>query len=230
MKTGDLIFPAILALIPALVVSGGDMILEDLVREHRHWAGFLLFALLAPAGEALACRLGRQPYPRPALSLASALLWGLYGLLASVLYWVFNGGVFLAQAVDILPGGGYAQGPNLFKSFFGSFFFAGPFFTSLLVCLTLNPVFLAGHKLLLAALGFKLERGRWPSLGLASWKAQWAVFIKYQLVGTPLTRVPLMTLVFMLPQGWWLIAASLGWALVSALEGLSFRLSSNSRS
>ena len=223
MKIGDFICPAVLAALPAMVFWGGLQDLRTLAAAHPQAVGFGIFAVLGGAAEAWGLRLAGRGYPGPARLIMSALLWGLHGLLASVLYWVINAGVFLSQGLDILPGGGYVTNANPFKAFFSSFFFTGPFFTSLIVCLTLNPVLLALQRLVLTFWDFRSDKGRWPSLGLASWKADWPAFIHYQLTGVLLIRVPLMTVVFMLPANLWLVTAAWAWALITVLEGLSGR-------
>lgn len=184
---------------------------------------------MGPAGEALGRRLSGRSYPPPAHLALSAILWAGHGLAASLLYWVLNMGVALSQGAGFLPGGGYGAGPGLIRAFFSSFFFTGPLFTSILVCLSLTPILTALSRLALAALDFKLNRGRWPSLALASWKADWPEFIHYNLTSGPLVRIPLMTVVFMLPQGLWLLAAAWCLALAGALEVLGAKKKSRFR-
>lgn len=220
MKLGDLVCLILLAVIPAVWASGWEVELGPAGLNQRQLMGFLAFALMGPAGEAFRARLAGRAYPRPVPALASALLWGLHGLAASLLYWVFNGGVIMAQTAGFLPGGGFGAGPGVFRAFFGSFFFTGPLFTAILVSLILNPVLTALQRLALAWLGLWLDTGRRPGLAPASWKADWPGFIRYQLVCGPLIRLPLLTAVFMLPQNMWLPAAAWSGALVTALEGL----------
>lgn len=205
--------------LPAAMAWGGLDTLESLSLSHPGSVACLAFGLLGPTGETLGRRLSGRDYPPPAHLAASALVWALHGLAASLLYWVLNSGVVLAQGVGFLPGGGYGSGPGLLRAFFSSFFFTGPLFTSILVCLGLTPVLTALQRLALAALDFKLDRGRWPGLALASWKADWPAFIQYNLTSGPLVRIPLMTIVFMLPQGLWLLTAAWCLALAGALEG-----------
>lgn len=221
MKIGDFICLAVLASLPAAIFGGALQDLRLLASAHPQAVGFGAFAVWGAIGETWGYRLSGRGYPQLSRVFISALLWGLHGLLASVLYWVINSGVFISQGMNILPGGGYVANAGSFKAFFGSFFFTGPFFTSLLVCLTMSPVILALQRLVIASFDFRLDKGRWPSLALASWKADWPRFIHYQLTGVPLIRVPMMTVVFMLPPNLWLFTAAWAWSLVTILEGLS---------
>lgn len=222
MKIGDFICPAVMAALPAAVFFGD---LQDLraLAAHPQAVGFGAFAILGGSAEAWGLRLSGRGYPQPGRLILSGLLWGLHGLLASILYLVINAGVFLSQGLDILPGGGYVSNANPFKAILGSFFFTGPFFTSLIICLALSPTILALQRLILAFWDFKSDEGRWPPLGLASLKADWPAFIHYQLTGGLFIRAPLMTVVFMLPTNLWLPAAAWAWGLVAVLEGLSGR-------
>ncbi|MCL2029259.1 MAG: hypothetical protein FWG97_02440 [Deltaproteobacteria bacterium] len=218
MKKIDLTALAIFAAATFLLVwpeSAGPM--EWLTRHQRYRLGFLVFAILGPLGEAAAARLGGRPWPRPALLAASSLMWGLYGLGAALIFWLFSGGVALAQGAGLLPGGSLRLGTHFLKAFFGSSFFTEPFFTSLLVSFCFTAPFLAARRLGGAALSLWAE-GQRPDLRLASEAADWPAFIRSEAVALPLFRVPCQTFIFMLPPSLWLPATAWLFVLLAALS------------
>ncbi len=224
MKLGDLIWLAVFAAASLqLMLPEAHDLLREAASAHRYLTGLVAFALMGTLGETLAGRFAGRGYPSPSLLAASAAMWGLHGLALAVIFWVFNGGVALAQATGLLPGGGFGSFSSPLRGFFTSFFFTEPFFTSLLVNFGPVPVLLALQRLGMSTLVFRRTKGRWPNLGLASWRADWADFIRYLAVTLPLFRVPLLTLVFMLPPDLWLATAAWLGGVVGGLEGLTRR-------
>jgi hypothetical protein len=206
VKRGDLLcIPLFLAAGAALAWPASRDALRLMTESHRGLAGFLAFGLCGPLGEALAGRFRRKRYPGPGALAALVPGWGLTGLALAKLFWILNGGVVLAQASGLLPGGGYGFSLSPLTSFLTSFFFTGPFFTSLL----LN----AGPLLFLAALRrLAVSPLRRPD---------WAGFIREEAVVRPLFRLPLLTIVFMLPPDLWLFLAAWLGALFTGLLGLA---------
>jgi hypothetical protein len=218
VKRGDWLWALIFtAASLSLAWPGGSDQLMALAGAHRYGVGFLAFALLGPLGDTLAGRLSGQDYPRLAALLTSALMWGLLGLAAALLFWVINGGVVMAQTVGWLPGGGFVFSGHPLKKMLTSFFFTEPFFSSLLVNL-IWPEFMAALRLGESCVNLRLAGGRWPGLARSLEAVDWAAFLRVEVATRTLVRVPLLTAVFMLPQDLWLaLAAWLG----AALTGLS---------
>ncbi len=185
--------------------------------------GALAFAFLGPLKEALSFRLAGQEYPGPGYLAASSLLWAGQGLIMAVAFWVVNGGVVLTQAAGILPGGGFGDFSSPIKSFFTSFIFAGPFFTSLFVSLGVAHPLLAAHRLIMSAVGLYLRNHRRPSLEEALSAAGWADFLRGEILRIALFRIPILTFVFMLPPGLWLVGAAWSEVLLGSLSGIILR-------
>jgi hypothetical protein len=219
-------------LIPLAVFSAATFIMlwpetarhmEWLTYNHRYLLGFMSFALLGPLGETAAARLGGADSPRPILLSFQALFWGLYGLGASLFFWLFSGAVAMAQGTGLLPGGTLRLDGHLLKNFFSGVFFTEPFFTSLLVCCCFMPPFLAARRLAWAALNIFLAEGRRPTLVRVSEAADWPDFFRSEAVALPLFRVPCLTFVFMLPPSLWLFTTAWIGVLLGGLIGLTRR-------
>jgi hypothetical protein len=116
-----------------------------------------------------------------------------------------------------LPGGGYGFSPSPLTSFLTSFFFTGPFFTSLM--LNVGPLFFLAALRRLAVSLFRAAAER-RGLGLTR-RPDWAGFIREEVAVKPLFRLPLLTIVFMLPPDLWLVLAAWLGALLTGLLGLA---------
>jgi hypothetical protein len=209
VKRGDwLCILLFLAVGAALAWPASRDALRLLSESHRSWAGFLAFGLCGPLGEALAGRFRWKRYPGPGALAALVPGWGLTGLALAKLFWIQNGGVSLAQASGLLPGGGYGVSPSPLTSFLTSFFFTGPFFTSLM--LNAGPLFFLAALRRLAVSALRVSR-----------RPDWAGFIREEAVVKPLLRLPLLTIVFMLPPDLWLLLAAWLGALLTGLLGLA---------
>ena len=221
MKRADLIWPVLFAAVSFAFF--GPLSFDRtllLAADHRYQAGFLFFSILGVLGEALAARFSRRRWPGIAELAAAFFLWGLFGLAAALVFWVFNGGVIMAQTIGLLPGGGYSASQYAVKAFLGSFFFTGPFFTSIFVNLGFIHCFWALRRLFFSALTLWSFKGRCPDLNQAVAAVDWAAFIRQELLAIPLFRVPMMTVVFMLPQELWLLSAAWLGAVLTGLFGL----------
>ncbi len=221
VRRGDLVWLVMfLAASAALAWPVSEDWLWRMAGRHRYLTGFLAFGLLGPLGEALAERFRRRQYPRPGALAVSALGWGVTGLALALLFWVANGGVVLAQASGLLPGGGYGFSPNPLRAFLTSFFFTGPFFTSLI--LNAGPLFFLAVLRRLAETARQLAaEGTWPGPGRICGRADWAGFIREEALIQPLFRLPLLTVVFMLPPELWLVLAAWLGAILTGLLGLA---------
>ena len=225
---GDLICLLMLVALGLLLSTlDGQAWFWNLADNHRYLMGGVVFSLLGTTGDALAQRLNIGTYPT-ILSLASKLImWGFHGVVLSLGLWLANGGVVMAQAMGLLPGGGFGSGGDgsdfqIFIGTFGSVFFSQPFFSSLFFNLGLILSLLVIQKLgeiYLVRIFSKFSL----NLNHVVKEFDLANFIRREIVVTPLFRIPLITLVFMQPQGMWiLLTAALNLGLL-ALMGFSGR-------
>jgi len=224
VRRGDLVWITVFTAAGlALILPGPKALVLALTAEHRYLAGLVFFALMGALAEAIEERFRVRGYPCLKELAGLAVMWGLHGLAAALIFWLINGGVVMTQAAGLLPGGGYGRSPYPFIATLSSFFITGPFFTSLFLNLSFIPVLLTLQRLGRAALRLYLREGRRPELTLVSEEADWPAFIRSEMPSSFLFRTLFLTLVFMLPAGLWLPLASLGLVVFAALSGLSRR-------
>ena len=223
-KRGDLVWLVCFAAagLP-LALSGTHDLLRDLSLDYRYRVGFLAFAVMGTLGQAMAGRFAHDRYPAPMVLAASAVMWGLYGMALALLIWLVGGGVVMLQTAGLLPGGGLSISGNPYIGILTSMYFTEPFFTSIFVNLGAVHPLLAVLCLGRKAVEMGLAESRRPGLNRAANAVDWADFIRREVHAIPLFRIPALTIVFMLPQDWWLITAALATAVLTALEGLALR-------
>lgn len=209
MKLGDPVWLlAFVGLSLAGVLPEAHDFMVQAARDNRFGFGFLIFALFGVLRESLKARFGRQAYLGMAELAGAALLWGCYGLACAVIFWFVNLGVSFAQAGGILPGGGHGLSRQPVKAVLTSFFFTGPFFTSLIYSLFFAPVLLAWQRLASGAVRAVRRYGRPVGLRTAADETDWPGFMVAEAVYPVIFRFPLMIAVFMLPPEYWLYLAA----------------------
>ena len=133
MKKGDLIWGAILLAFTAFVIVPETHVLfVNFTTEHPYVSGFLKFALLATMGEMLVGRLVSKQWKKAPGFIWRVVVWGLLGMVITLIFTVFSGGVIAALEKGLLIGQGSAL--------------AFAFFTSLLMNATFAPTFMAFHR------------------------------------------------------------------------------------
>lgn len=224
LKRGDpiwLIFFAAAGLALASIWTSEP--LRELSMDYRYRFGFLAFAVMGTMGQTLAARFTIGRYPAPLVLAATVIMWGLYGMSMGLLIWLVNAGVVMLQAVNLLPGGGLSLSGNPFIGILSSMYFTEPLFTSIFLNLgAMHPLLAVIH---LGGKATELARaeGRRPGLNRVACAVDWADFIRREVHAIPMFRIPLLTVVFMLPQDYWLPAAALATAVLVVLEGLVLR-------
>lgn len=209
VRLGDIIWLAVLAALslPLLVTEAHEVILMSAL-EHRYSLGFLTFAFLGACAEALYRRFTCRAYPPFRRLMADFIMWGLYGLAMALVFWLINGGVMLMQSIQILPGGGFNASRNIWKAFFSSVFFTEAFFSALFISLSFGVVFTIilrlGEEILAPSDSGRLLAS--PGTALAA--VDWPLVIRREILYLPFFRIPLLTLVFMLPPALWLYMAA----------------------
>jgi hypothetical protein len=206
LKKGDFIWVAALAAIVAfMVVPATNEIFNDLTASMPYVMGFVKFAILATMGELMALRIVTGDYKKPAGLVWRMVIWGLIGMLITLMFNVFAGGVVSAQAKGYLPFEG------------NSFAFA--FFTSTIMNLIFAPTFMAFHKYTDTFLDLKAERGGKISIKDITEAIDWYGFVSFVLMKTiPFFWIPAHTITFLLPGEYRvLVAAFLSIALGAIL-------------
>lgn len=203
MKKGDFLWGAILLAFTAFVVYPETHdIFVSFTASHPFISGFIKFGLLATMGEMLVIRITAKQWKRSPGFIWRVIVWGFLGMVITLIFTIFGGGVTDALEKGMLPGKGYT--------------FAFAFFTSALMNLTFAPTFMAFHRYTDTYLDLKYgEKVAKPTLTQVVSKIDWKGFISFVVCKTiPLFWIPAHTITFLLPPEYRvLVAAYLSMAL-----------------
>lgn len=206
MKKGDFIWSIILlGIVLFIVLPGTHEVFISATTEHPYLSGFLKFAILATMGEMLAIRITTKEWKKPVGVVYRAIVWGLTGMLITLNFKLFAGGVTDLLKIGYLPGGDSKL--------------AFAFFTAILINLFFAPVFMAIHKCtdtyIDLRFGKKIEK---PSMNDVLETTDWKSFVNFILFKTiPLFWIPAHTFTFLMPGEYRIIIAAF---LSIALGGL----------
>jgi len=206
MKKGDFLWlGAMAAIVAFLLFPTTHELFNDWTHAQPYLMGFVKFAILATMGELMALRIVTGDYKKPAGLVWRMIIWGLIGMLITLMFSVFAGGVVAAQEAGKLP----FEGNN----------FAFAFFTSAIMNLIFAPTFMAFHKYTDTYLDLKAETGSSPSIKDITLKIDWYGFVSFVLMKTiPFFWIPAHTITFLLPSEYRvLVAAFLSVALGALL-------------
>ena len=202
MKKGDLIWGLILLAFPSFIIlPGTHQIFMDFTSTHPYIGGFIKFSILATLGEMLAGRIIHGDYKKPHGFWERFIVWGLIGMLITLMFQIFSSGVSSAMEKGLLPGEG------------SRFLFA--IYTSTIMNMTFGPTFMAFHRYTDTLLDLRGENKKMPSSSEVLTAIDWKGFVSFVVFKTiPLFWLPAHTITFMLdPQYRVLLAAALSLAL-----------------
>ncbi len=196
MKKGDLIWIACLAAVVAfMVVPATKVYFDTWTKSVPYIMGFVKFAILATMGELMAIRIVTGDYKKPAGLLWRVLIWGFIGLLVTLMFTVFAGGVKGAQTAGLLP----FEGSKL----------AFAFFTSAIMNCFFAPAFMAFHKYTDTYLDLKAARGGLVTIKDITAAIDWDGFISFIVLKTiPFFWIPAHTVTFVLPGEYRVVVAA----------------------
>lgn len=205
MKKGDFLWGAMLILVIGYIVSPwtNELFITQ-TGAHPYISGFVKFALLSTMGELLTLRIGKGKWQKPAGFIWRVIIWGLIGMLITLIFQLFAGGVIACLELGYLPG--------------GSSKLAFAFFTSALMNIFFAPVFMAMHMLSDAYLDIKYGMHVKPTYESILKKANWSKFASFVVIKTiPFFWIPAHTITFLMPKEYRIIIAAL---LSIALGGI----------
>lgn len=178
---------ALFAWIMLLMIPALRTAFITVTEAHPYAGGFVKFAILATMGDLLGIRVLRGEWKLPKGLFYKAIVWGIIGMMTTLLFTVYLNGTASAQASGRLP--------------FNGSDIALAFFTSSIMNLTFGPIMMAFHrftdmyidsiyenkkdKITISCL---IDRNDWHSLVEFSW-----------LKTCPFFWIPAHTFVFMLP-------------------------------
>lgn len=189
MKKGDLYWVlALLVWVAILVVPSTREIFMTVTEAHPYMGGFVKFAILASMGDLLGARVLSGQWKKPNGFLYRALIWGIIGLMVTLVFTVFMGGVAAAQAAHKLP----FEGVILAQAFFGS----------TIMNVTFGPMMMAFHRFTDLFIDLKYEKkgGKVTMTELVA-RNDWHSLVTFSWIKTcPFFWIPAHTVVFMLPS------------------------------
>ncbi len=187
MKKQDFIWGILLCIIIFFMVSPyTGNIYKEIVSDYPYLVGFIKFFILATMGELLANRIIFNKWEKTKGMIYKAIMWGFYGMLITLMFQVFAGGVEVSIANGYLPKGEVIVFAFL-ASLLMNFFFA--------------PVMMGMHKVTDAYIDMFIDEGiANVNLKRAIESIDWVGFINFIVLKTiPLFWVPAHTISFLLP-------------------------------
>ncbi len=196
MKKGDFIWGLVFAAFVAFIVwPKTHLIFVSLTATHPYFVGFVKFAILATMGELLAIRLSSKEWDIPYGIIARAVVWGLIGMLVTLIFQIFAGGITASMAKGYLPGG---DSKILFAFYVGS-----------IMNLTFGPTFMAAHRFSDTYIDMKGEGIQDITVTKIVNRIDWNSFISFVVMKTvPFFWIPAHTITFLLPGEYRVLAAA----------------------
>ncbi len=206
---GVLFFSAILML--AIPASREAFI--KATEAHPYMGGFAKFAVLASMGDLLGVRILNGQWHVPSNIIQKAFVWGVLGMVITLVFSVYMGGVAIAQSAGKLP----FEGVTLAQAFFGSS----------VMNLTFGPMMyvyhFTGDKLMEVLFMRKEDR---PTLKEVVDAMDWYTLVSFSWLKTCIfIWIPVHTLVFLLPGQYRVLAS----AFLSILLGVIIAFSKKSK-
>ncbi len=207
---GDFIWAAVfLGTILIFAVPSSREVFIKVTEAHPYMGGFGKFALLASMGDLLGMRVLKSEWIIPKNVLQKAFVWGVLGIMITLVFTVYMGGVAVAQSAGRLP----FKGIVLAQAFFGS----------AVMNLTFGPMLYVYHMFgdkIMESLS--MSKGERPSLEDMVNSVDWYTLVSFSWLKTCLLIwIPLHTAVFLLPAAYRVLAS----AFLSILLGVIIALS-----
>ncbi len=180
---------------------------------HPYLGGFMKFAILASMGDLLGVRIFHGLWQIPRGFLLKAVVWGVIGMMVTLVFTVFMGGAAAAQKIGRLP--------------FADSKLALAFFGSTIMNLTFGPMMYVYHKfgdMLMESLLVPAK----DRLGLRGMVASvdWYTLVSFSWLKTCLfVWIPCHTAVFLLPPEYRVLAS----AFLSILLGVIIAMARKSQ-
>ncbi len=187
-KTGDILWGGILALwIIMLAVTESRDIFITVTSSHPYLGGFFKFAILATMGDLLGFRIINKYWKLPQGFIFKTMIWGILGMMITLVFTVFTGGVEAAQEVGRLPW----KGNIVALAFFGS----------AVMNLTFGPMMYVYHNFADLYVDHCIEMKSFKvRIEVLNSKIDWHTMVSFSWLTTCLwIWIPCHTIVFLLP-------------------------------
>jgi hypothetical protein len=202
MRSGDFLWLAGLGAVALLlVVPESRREFVALSTAYPYMMGYAKFAVLATMGELLAVRIAAGQWRRPTGLALRAAVWGVLGMVITLMFQVFSAGVAAAVAKGMLPGG-YSQTAA----------FVTAFLISAVMNLAFAPTFMGLHRI--TDTYIDLADGQFGKLARVELRTvmsriDWHGFVSFVVLRTiPLFWIPAHTVTFLLPPEYRVLMAA----------------------
>lgn len=215
MKRGNFLWGAVLFIwIIILVVPTSRIVFITITDAHPYAGGFIKFAILASMGDLLGIRVLKGKWIIPKGIIYKAVVWGAIGMMVTLVFTVYMGGVAAAQASARLP----FKGSNLAQAFFGS----------AIMNVTFGPMMMAFHRFTDMYIDIKYDKKESKvTLKKLIAKNDWNSLVEFSWLKTcPFFWIPAHTIVFLLPSQYRVIIS----AFLSIALGLLLALAKKEKS
>lgn len=209
-KKGDFLWGFILFLwILVLSIPSTRIAFIEITEAHPYMGGFIKFFILATMGDWLGVRILKGKWIIPRGFIYKAIVWGILGMMITLVFTVFMGGAVAAQTAGRLP----FEGSKLAQAFFGS----------TIMNLTFGPMMYIYHKFGDLYIDAKYENnGGKVSVKELVDKVDWYSIVSFSWLKTcSLIWIPCHTAVFLLPGEYRVLAS----AFLSILLGMLIAIS-----
>ena len=204
-RKGDFLWGAVLLLwILILAIPATRSAFIETTDAHPYIGGFFKFFILATMGDLLGVRILKGEWIIPKGVIFKAMVWGILGMMITLVFTVFTGGAAVAQTTGKLP----FAGSKLAQAFFGS----------IIMNLTFGPMMYIYHKFgdLFIDLKYEKKGGRVTVKDLVD-RVDWYTIVSFSWLKTcTFIWIPCHTIVFLLPAQYRVLAS----AFLSILLGI----------
>ena len=199
-KLGTILWIGIIAIFAViLAIPSSRDIFIVLTTDHPYIMGFLKFAILANMGEILAIRITTGVWSISKVIGWHAIVWGVLGMLITLVFKIFAAGVTAAMASGYLPDVNNTCLKTLLFAFFVSFF----------MNITFSPTFMAFHRITDTLIDMRSEGIKNIKLIAVTSRVDWNGFVSFVVVKTiPCFWIPAHTLTFILQPEYRVIMAA----------------------
>ncbi|MBU3144413.1 hypothetical protein [Clostridium sp. CF012] len=217
-KKGDFLWGAILLLwILILAIPTTRTVFIETTDAHPYMGGFFKFFILATMGDLLGVRILNGHWIMPKGFIFKAIVWGILGMMITLVFTVFTGGTAVAQSTGRLP----LEDSKLAQAFFGS----------AIMNLTFGPMMYIYHKFgdLFIDLKYEKKGGKVTVKDLVN-RVDWYTIVSFSWLKTcTVIWIPCHTIVFMLPLQYRVLASAFLSILLGILVAVSKKGSEKSQ-
>jgi len=215
MKKGDLLWGAALLLwILILVIPASRVMFIRFTDTYPYQGGFAKFAILASMGDLLGIRILKGEWTIPKGLFYKAAVWGIIGIMVTLMFTIYMGGTAAAQVSGKLP--------------FKDSAIAQAFFGSAVMNVTFGPMMMVFHRFTDMYIDTRYEKkGGSVSLKELIDKNDWNSLVEFTWLKTcPFFWIPAHTIVFLLPSQYRVLVS----AFLSIALGLLLALAKKEKS